>query len=287
MFRSLALLLAALISGLAAPNSYSTAVSEDTAGMVLLPAGEFLMGTDEGEKSTNASPAHMVKLDAFWIDRYEVTNRRYEKFIKAGGYTKQEYWSKDGREWLAKSDRKLPKSWEAMKAEGEKFLALPVTGVSFYEAEAFARFEGKRLPTEQEWERAARGTDGRAFPWGNNLAEGMAKLAEGERHKVKAIGSNPADVSADGIFDLGGNVSEWTSTLFGPYPKTKFVSRYWKEGASPIRVARGSSYHYIARGELSADQKCRTTYRLIRHHQTSAYPHMGFRCAKDHAAKSD
>jgi formylglycine-generating enzyme required for sulfatase activity len=256
--------------------------SDAPVGMVLIPAGEFLMGSDEGEEPTSESPAHTVKLESFWIDRYEVTNRRYGKFIEAGGYEKEKYWSEEGWSWLAKAGRKLPAGWEIRKLElGDDFPAHPVVGVSWFEAEAFARFEGKRLPTEAEWERAARGTDGRAYPWGNDLARGMPE-PDDDPVGTRPVGSNPGDVSPVGLFDMGGGVSEWTGSWFEAYPETKFESRYWGPDARKrLRVARGGSWFEIARGDAAAAKKCRTTYRLIRYDPTSNRNFLGFRLAKD------
>ncbi|RMF89553.1 MAG: formylglycine-generating enzyme family protein, partial [Nitrospinota bacterium] len=127
--------------------------------MVLVPAGEFIMGsTSEDidqllqqfpstnrELFTHEMPQHRVYLDAFYIDKYEVTNRLYQRFVEATGHRKPEYWGD--------SDLNGPEQ--------------PVVGVSWYDAKAYCEWAGKRLPTEAEWEKAARGTDGRTYPWGN------------------------------------------------------------------------------------------------------------------------
>ena len=253
-----------------------------TAGMVLIPAGEFLMGSDEGEEPTNESPAHRVKLGAFWIDRYEVTNGRYAKFVDAGGYGKKEYWSEAGWAWREKTDRKLPEFWGSRKSLlGDDFDSHPVVGVTWFEAEAFARFEGKRLPTEAEWERAARGTDGRIYPWGGNLAKAVTEELRSQRGTAP-VGSNPADISPDGLFDMGASVSEWTGSWFEGYPGTKFESRYWGENARKrLRVARGGSWYEIARGEKAAAEKCRTTFRVYRYNPDSSRDFIGLRLALD------
>ncbi len=253
-------------------------------GMILIPGGKFMMGVDpaEGEKPTNESPRHEVVLAPFYVDRFEVTNRRYAKFLKAKGYEKEEYWSKEGRAWLARSKRKRPRHWEELSKElGAQFPDHPVVGVSWYEAEAFARFEGKRLLTEAEWERAARYTDERLYPWGNDLEDGLREKPEGEKGKTYPVGANPADVTPEGVRDLGGNVSEWTASWFAPYPGTKARSRYWGQDAKRrLKVARGASWRFLYEGPRPAARKCRATYRLFMYPHDRGYSFIGIRLAR-------
>ena len=118
---------------------------KDGAPMVLVPAGEFAMGSPEGEGGSDEHPPHMVDLDAFYIDQYEVTVERYKRF-------------------LTQTDRAHPKYWEQveLKRDAQK----PVVGIDWDDAQAYCEWAGKRLPTEAEWEKAARGTDKRPYPWG-------------------------------------------------------------------------------------------------------------------------
>jgi gamma-glutamyl hercynylcysteine S-oxide synthase len=267
-----------------APLLVSALGAEDkTEGMIFIPGGAFRMGVPVGEKPTNDSPEHLATVESYWIDRYEVTNGEYARFIAADGYAKKEYWSEAGFAWVTAGERKLPDGWEKRKeALGEEFLKHPVTTVSWYEADAYARFCGKRLPTEVEWERAARGVDARSYPWGNEYKTGIVAPEPGALGPTRPVGSNPSDVSAAGIFDLGASVSEWTSSWFEPYPGTKYKSRYWGENArARLKLARGGSWRSISRGEKTAAIQCRTTFREIQYSWLRGHPFIGFRLAMD------
>lgn len=121
------------------------------ADMILIEAGEFSQGCDAPEAIDNERPVHSVSLDRYWIDRMPVTCKQFWQFIASGGYQTAKYWSEQGWQWQRKAQVKAPLYWE----EGTAFDEYPVCGVSWYEADAYARFVGKRLPTESEWERAA------------------------------------------------------------------------------------------------------------------------------------
>ncbi|MBI5207087.1 MAG: SUMF1/EgtB/PvdO family nonheme iron enzyme [Candidatus Firestonebacteria bacterium] len=125
--------------------------------MAKIPAGKFLYGDNKEEKNTE---------NPFSIDIYPVTNQQFEEFIKAGGYKKDEYWSEKGKSWRGKNNITNPAFWDDKKWKRPDY---PVVGVSYYEAEAYAKWAGKRLPTEVEWEKAARGTNGNVYPWGNEF----------------------------------------------------------------------------------------------------------------------
>ncbi len=278
------LILVAAVCLLAVPFLLGPAVAvEKTDGMVFVPGGGFRMGARPGDKPTNNSPEHVASVKSFWIDRYEVTNAEYGKFIVAKGYTKKEHWTEEGFAWVTSTERTLPDGWERRKELlGAKFGSHPVTGVSWFEADAFARFSGKRLPTEVEWERAARGVDGRKYPWGNDFKVGFRPPAAGDRTPTDPIGGNPSDVSPAGVFDMGASVSEWTSSWFAGYPGTKYQSRYWGEEArSRLKVARGGSWRSVSRGEKTAAVQCRTTYREIQWSWRRGHPFIGFRLAMD------
>ena len=114
-------------------------------------------------------PRHRVWLEAFYMDANEVTNREYRKFVDAGGYTQQKYWSLDGWQFLQKDKLTVPGFWtDTQFSQPEQ----PVVGVSWYEADAYCRWAGKQLPSEAQWEKVARGTDGRQYPWGNAPVDG-------------------------------------------------------------------------------------------------------------------
>ena len=172
-------------------------MNQEHEGMVLVPAGEFRMGSgpDEVWVNQDEGPQRVVNLPAFFIDQLEVTNRQYKQFIDATG-------------WPA------PPSWvKALYPENADFL--PVRSVTWWDATAYARWAKKRLPTEAEWEKAARGTDGRRYPWGDEFA---ADFANNDRDLLPA-GAKAAGSSPYGALDMAGNVAEWTASAYDLYPR--------------------------------------------------------------------
>ena len=167
--------------------------SPDGMEMVLIPAGDFLMG-DDGSPYAPEKPEHLVTLDEYWIDRYEVTNAQYRLCVEAGVCGEPGIWTK-----------KAELSGDAQPA------LVPWDG-----AEAYCEWAGGRLPTEAEWEKAIRGTDGRDWPWGNEFVELRANVSGEEDGYVGTapVGSFPDDVSPYGLFDAAGNAGEWVSDWF-------------------------------------------------------------------------
>ena len=175
--------------------------ARDGAEMVLVPAGPFLMGSLEGDPDER--PPRRVTLHAFYIDKYEVTHGQYAAFVAATG-------------------RKPPVDWPGGKPP-PSLAKHPVVNVTWSDAEAYARWAGKRLPTEAEWEKAARGADGRLFPWGDDAARKSASgaPAQGSKHpegKTFPVGSFPDDTAPCGAKDMAGNVWEWTADWYAAYP---------------------------------------------------------------------
>jgi formylglycine-generating enzyme required for sulfatase activity len=208
----------------AAGNSISAPVPggtrQDAAGIeqVWVPPGSFQMGTDDstwreltalsppawvGRELPSERPQHPVRLTSgFWIDKYEVTNSAFGTFTAAGGYGKRELWSDAGWEWLNRQSRdQLPKPCAGNLPEQ------PRVCVSWYEAEAYARWRGGRLPTEAEWEFAARGPRSLRYPWGNTF-DAIRCNVIGSKGSV-AVGHHPGGVSWVGAHDLAGNAMEW------------------------------------------------------------------------------
>src|SRR5688572_14029802 len=177
--------------------------------MVVVPAGPFWMGSETGRPDER--PRHRVDLDAYQIDTYEVTNARYARFVEAGGYTTPALWSSAGWAWKNRLHVTQPAHWTNPAWNGP---TQPVVGVSWFEAEAFCRFVGKRLPTEAEWEKAARGDDEREFPWGNDWDPTRTNGPPGGS-VTTPVGSYPSGVSAYGIHDLAGNAWEWVADWYG------------------------------------------------------------------------
>jgi iron(II)-dependent oxidoreductase len=186
--------------------------------MALIPAGPFLMGGEFDEER----PRHRVALDAFRIDRVEVTNEHYAAYLQATGVSAPRFWNK--------SDR---------FHNGEKFPRHPAVGISWFEAKAFCEWQGKRLPTEAEWEKAARGgREGFAFPWGDTPDHARANY---EGQGTLPVGSYPQNDY--GLFDMSGNVWEWVADWFdaGYYGKSPEGNPAGPDSGQE-KVLRGGSY---------------------------------------------
>ena len=175
-------------------------------------AGCFPMGSD-ARYDTNASgdelPQRRVCLtQGYWIDMLEVTNSAFQAFVEAGGYQKREYWSDEG--WRFAQLFGPPLDYRGFNAPQQ-----PRTGISYYEAEAYARWRGGRLPTEAEWEYAARGPDGRIYPWGDNWDRRRAVTDRITRAPLP-VGERRLGESWIGALDMCGNVYEWVADWYGP-----------------------------------------------------------------------
>lgn len=235
---------------------------------VLIPAGEFTMGLDEGKDDftkdkkvpVDEIPAHSVKVEAFYLAKYEVTNAEYKKFIED-------------------SKHPAPKTWNGGTFEPGKE-DFPVTDISWEDAKAYCDWLSKkeglqfRLPTEAEWEYAARGADKRVFPWGNYWKDGVANtLQELDRSSKQTLllpvnvePNNTRDKSASGIFGLGGNVCEWTDSNFAAYPNGKYQP---KGKDTECKVYRGGAFS----SELGDARATSRKWSLI----TTTRPDLGFR----------
>jgi iron(II)-dependent oxidoreductase len=257
---------------------------------VLVDGGSFVMGTDlETWAYDNERPAYELDTPAFWIDTTPVTNREYAAFVGAGGYREPRFWSDEGWAHRLEAGLEHPLCW---RREGDGTWSRlrfgwreelppdePVVHVSWYEADAFARFAGKRLPTEVEWEKAASWDPAaqrkRRFPWGDSPSPGLANL--GGRHlQPAAAGAYPAGVSAYACHQLVGDVWEWTASDFSGYPGFRsFPYREYSE------VFFGSEYKVLRGGSFATHPAAlRTTFRNwdfpIRRQLFA-----GFRCARD------
>lgn len=204
----------------------------DDGAMVRFPGGTVEIGTDDHSAAyDNERPLHTVDLAPFWIDRTPVTNAAYARFVDDGGYRTPEFWSDEGRRWLEESGVEAPKHWS--RADGrwevrsmDRVQALdprsPVCHVCFHEAEAYARFAGKRLPTEFEWEAAATWDPvagvKRSFPWGEEPATPAVANVDVLAFGTAPVGSYVRNVSPIGCTGMIGDVWEWTSSDFLAYP---------------------------------------------------------------------
>lgn len=225
---------------------------------VLVPGGEFVLGVDAGDEPfslDNERPAHRVDVPAFRIGRVPVTNGEYAAFVADGGYGSPRWWSARGWQHRQDADLERPAFWTAQGTrtrfgiEEELRPDEPVQHVTFFEAEAYAAWAGARLPTEEEWEKAATWDPAlrrrRRFPWGS--AEPTAALAnlDGSALRPAPVGAYPAGASAYGVEQLMGDVWEWTSSPFRPWPG--FTPMLYADYSAPFfggdyRVLRGGSW---------------------------------------------
>jgi len=219
--------------------------------MVEIPAGEFTMGNDAGDD--DEKPAHTVPLEAFEIDMFEVTNADFAKFVEETGY-------QTGAEKAGEA------GWRAY-AEGKD--NHPVVKVTWNDANAYCEWAGKRLPTEAEWEKAARGTDGRTYPWGNDWDPAKANTKESGFRGTVAVGSFAEGASSYGVFDMAGNVWEWTADWYQAYPDSAYQSEYFGE---KFKVTRGGGWFQ--------EEKLVTTYNRSATDSSAANDDLGFRCAR-------
>jgi GWxTD domain-containing protein len=233
------------------PTDVAAVVAEDAyRDMVYVPAGMFLMGSDE--MGVDEGPMQAVFCEPFFLDRHEVTNSAYKEFIDATQRTPPRHWA------------------DGMYQSGEE--KYPVVGVSWYDAQAYAQWIGKRLPSETEWEKAARGDDGRRYPWGDDfVADWLNVGGEADGYEQTApIGSFPEGASPYGIQDMAGNVWEWTNAWFKPYRGNESSDAAFGE---QYRVIRGGSW-------INFEGNTRVSNRG-KYYPSDTSLLLGFRCAKD------
>jgi gamma-glutamyl hercynylcysteine S-oxide synthase len=227
--------------------------------MVRFPGGIVQIGTEDRSAAyDNERRRHRVAIAPFWIDVHPVTNGEFARFVDAGGYSRREYWSEAGWEWVRSSAVSAPKYWtkadhvwmiHSMDRAGPVQPSHPVCHVSYYEAEAFARYAGKRLPSEMEWEAAASwdhetGTK-RDFPWGSEPASMELANVDQLSFGTAPIGSYRKNLSPVGCSGMIGDVWEWTASDFLPYPGFEsFPYREYSEAffGSEFKVLRGGSW---------------------------------------------
>ena len=252
---------------------FNRGISPEIDGMAYIPEGEFTMGSkgrleqgyDGGdgrvglEVGVDEIPLHTVMVKGFYMDRFEVSNSQYRKFLDATG--------REAPVDSVASD--APYNWrDGNYPEGED--NHPVINVTWNDADAYCRWVGKRLPTEVEWEKSCRGTDGRRWSFGNNFISHFVNTHELDLKWSQAVGSFPEDRSPYGIYDMSGNVSEWTGSWYNPY-----------HGSSLKRETFGENNKVIRGGAWLTDNltaRCARRNFAIpeKKHRT-----LGFRCAKD------
>jgi formylglycine-generating enzyme required for sulfatase activity len=259
--------------------------------MVYVPEGMFQMGSNNGPDYEK--PEHSVWVDAFWIDQTEVTNQQFEKFVKEADYSTDAEtagWSyvldAASGKWLKITGA----NWKHPQGPSSNLDGLenhPVSYMSWNDAFAYCRWAGRRLPSEAEWEKAARGTDGRRFPWGDqepagnllNFADANITISWADNDAddgypfTSPVGHYPEGASPYGALDLAGNVWEWVNDWFDP---DYYLSRtIWRNPAGPApqsgRVLRGGSWY-------DSGTVTRSSIRLG-YYPMDGYAYYGFRCA--------
>ncbi len=255
--------------------------------VVQIPSGEFTMGSHTGRE--DESPPHLVYLDGFEIDRYEVTNIQYQRFLRATGHSAPLYWV--GSDYPSEQDD------------------YPVAGVGWDNADAYCRWVGKRLPTEAEWEKACRGTDGRDYPWGNawdprranvdisvqtvrstghgeyenSVWDSAWQLLRGPpflgQRGLRPVGSYANGASPNGVMDLVGNVSEWVADWYNWGDYSSMPSRNpFISGPPWNHCLRGSAWQDPAGTAAWVVEMSRCSARSSSHADVD--PRVGFRCAR-------
>jgi formylglycine-generating enzyme required for sulfatase activity len=250
-------------------------------GMILIPSGEFTIGTNKVDEKNHAfslgfnkpwfadeMPERRIDIPDYYIDRFEVTNLKYFIFCQATDHKPPPYWG----------GQKFPEGMDH----------IPVTEVNYFDASGYAKWAGKRLPNELEWEKAARGRAGYIYPWGNDFIPGIANLSFSPKAKkdqgLKPIGSFPKSASPYGVQDMIGNAWEWVWEYYQSYPNSTFKNPNYEKKHI---VVRGLSYmgvgHFSKQDFLKVvSLKARASYR---EHLSplSLKKDVGFRCAKDRA----
>lgn len=233
--------------------------------MIQIPAGSFMMGTSDQQIDwliqrddlakklktkgyfNREQPQHNITLASYSISKYPVTVREYRSFLEADGYRVRKYWTEAGWVWRRSTNREKPDYWNDEKwVRNDKF---PVVGISWYEAFAYCGWLSEinekkyRLPTEAEWEKAARGTDARLFPWGNEFDVRLCNTRASKLHKTIPVDElSSKGESPFGCADIAGNASEWTMSEYRPYPYDGKDGRNDVE-EEKLRVIRGGSWH--------------------------------------------
>ena len=222
--------------------------------LVYVPAGEFTMGSENGE--SDEQPEDQVYLDAYWIDQTEVTNAMYEECVTDGGCTSPSSTS----------------SWTRDNYYGNsEFKDYPVIYVDWDQANAYCSWADRRLPTEAEWEKAARGENAFIYPWGNDAPNNNLLNYNSALGDTTEVSNYPNGASPYGALDMAGNVWEWVSSLYQPYPYDAEDGRE-NLNSTDARVLRGGTWRDVDSVVRSADR--------FRGGPTSSFNYVGFRCSR-------
>lgn len=260
---SLHLLVGVMVSLLACSRNSAPRIE----GMVYIPAEEFIIGSNDmdvnalakefGAKQSvyfeNEKPMRTIYLGSFYIDKFETTNEEYKLFI-------------------SKTGRKPPIKWVNGTYPTGK-AKHPVVNVTWYDADIYCKWMGKRLPEEEEWEKTARGPKGNKYPWGNEFDIKKGNFTTGD---TLPVGNMIEDKSFYGVYDMGGNVMEWTSSWYNPYPNSTLQSKDFGENNRVIKGGYGSVVGHYNLGSFYSRGPFRNYFP-----PTGKGVDVGFRCAND------
>ncbi len=235
-------------------------------GMIYIPPGEFIMGSDDidtegigkefgirrGHLYEDERPMRKIFLNGFYIDKYEVTNKQYKSFIDAAAYSPPQTWE-NGKYPPGDDDH-------------------PVNNITWFDAHAYCVWAGKRLLKEEEWEKAARGPNGNRYPWGNEFDENKANINKGS---TVPVGTYKTDKSYYGVYDMAGNVMEWVDAWYEPYPENKAENKDFGKQHRILRGGSGSSPSHYALAKIFTRASFRYYYLPM-----GAGDDGGIRCAK-------
>ncbi|MGD2251979.1 MAG: SUMF1/EgtB/PvdO family nonheme iron enzyme [Anaerolineales bacterium] len=254
------------------PSIQTRASEKDGMMQVYVPEGTFLMGSSgDSMAKPDENPQHEVYLDAFWIDQWEVTNEMFAAFLNGPAGNQLE----DGVTWLDANGRYVRihehnGTWEPDPG----YESHPVADVTWYGARAYCEWAGRRLPTEAEWEKAARYNDARVFPWGDSYPTCSVANINGCEESTREVGSYPEGASPYGAFDMTGNLWEWVLDWYG---EDYYANSPDRNPSGPAdgtqRVVRGSSWNELTRSGRSANRG--------KIEPVSSLGSVGFRCADE------
>jgi serine/threonine-protein kinase len=236
--------------------------------MVYVPPGMFMMGSEEGDESAfnNEFPAHEVMLRAFWIDQTEMTNVQFAAFLNVMGNQPE-----GGVTWLRSASSRVLIVYNGEVYQPKSgFADHPVIEVSWYGAAAYCEWVGGRLPTEAEWEYAARGTDGRIYPWGDEEPHNTLLNYNNNISQTTTVGSYPNGTSPFEVLDMAGNVWEWVSDRYGGYSSTAVENPEGADSGAAKVVRGGSWFNSAANVRVAARNSLLPDVRINS---------VGFRCA--------
>ncbi len=240
---------------------------ESIPNMVYIPEGEFIIGSNEVDSNAlakefgakhivffeNEKPLRTINLKGFYLDKFETTNQEYMLFI-------------------TQANREPPSQLKVGKYKPEKNNH-PVININWFDADAYCKSVNKRLPTEEEWEKAARGPEGNKYPWGDKFDKKKGNLDKGD---TVPVGSMPEDKSFYGVYDMGGNIMEWTASWYKPYPGSTFQAKDFGEMNRVLKGGYGSVLGHYNMSNLYS----RGSFRNY-HRPAGKGIDVGVRCAKD------